>query len=962
MNRAKKQNIILATVSMVSMLVLVFSMTVFVGYTNIGRSIFGIDNVDKSRGPGIQGVAPSAGWNDAWDARMENTLPFAGGDGSAEHPYLIDTPGALARMAHSINRYNYGYQNEAHYKVTANLDMGARRWSPIGVMLDWSLKLPSQQGGEYNSSLTLSRAFAGTFDGGGFIISNLMSYENLNGSPVHDWYNWRSPQNDWKPKREDLKFGPGSTGGMFGVISGDVTIKNVVLQNATVEVANSAYLSTEYREGIALSVYREDAKMSIGVLVGSNSKVTDEYLHSTHTNLTVSNITINSATILVPEYVNLVSYRIGGIIGNMSNNLFFNKNTINIDNVKMKNVMVSLNASTVWRHLERDWYHDFLKYEDEINSGIMGGFVGFIDSDTSLSIKDSSIAGSTIENNARHLDGYTGGVIGKSYSNDVSIEGVHVMTSRISGSGASEVYIGGVAGFVENISSVMKDVSVDANIKVKTLADKNSGANIGGVLGLVRKGVEFEDVLYSGSIGVVDPTSFSDIRVGGMIGKADSGGKIRNKDVEGQATVSVYLEVEGGRNINFGGMVGYFDQEVEYGDNKFEIDTALLTGDIIVSEPLAGLGAERKIEYGAVFGVEGFSDITVRDIQSYMTGVKDYLFANGVNGGATIVNSKQTEPVAPRITKQPAEAVQAILDETVSVSVTAESSGATGELQYQWREIRQNQDGTYTDLPIPQQNKSSMKLEAVVPGVFQVYVEVSGTYPDFVRPMTVSSNVVNIFSMTVEEAASMIVSSPVSVGIQYGDRAPNVLRVLAQSNSILTYQWYRSLDGTNERGELLEGETRSVLPLESFKSGQYYAVVTSHFYGSELDIKSEVASVNILGAPTALSNFAFKTLPWIALTLAAASLMALAVIVMKLSVDKTKRLEALAIIGMGKTDSGSAKVDGSGRVESVVVANDPLTDANQKNTMVKANLLTGVKKANVNVEGKSLIKSEVRKK
>lgn len=85
----------------------------------------------------------------------EPTVPeFAGGNGSEEEPYLIETVDHLNNVRNYLGTEN----NDKHYKLNANLNLdvapynSGAGWEPIG---------------------TLESPFTGSFDGGGHTISNL---------------------------------------------------------------------------------------------------------------------------------------------------------------------------------------------------------------------------------------------------------------------------------------------------------------------------------------------------------------------------------------------------------------------------------------------------------------------------------------------------------------------------------------------------------------------------------------------------------------------------------------------------------------------------------------------------------------------------------------------------------------------------------------------------------------------
>ena len=89
---------------------------------------------------------------DVWDGTIAEG--FSEGSGTVEDPYLISTGAELAYMAQQVNASNSTtnpYRN-AVYKLTADIDLNAIEWTPIG------------QGSNY---------FCGTFIGGGHTIKNL---------------------------------------------------------------------------------------------------------------------------------------------------------------------------------------------------------------------------------------------------------------------------------------------------------------------------------------------------------------------------------------------------------------------------------------------------------------------------------------------------------------------------------------------------------------------------------------------------------------------------------------------------------------------------------------------------------------------------------------------------------------------------------------------------------------------
>jgi hypothetical protein len=76
---------------------------------------------------------------------------FAGGSGTEESPYEIATVSQLEYLAEKVNEGDTNY-NAAYYKLTDNIDLGERLWTPIG---------------------NEEKVFKGKFDGNGKVISNV---------------------------------------------------------------------------------------------------------------------------------------------------------------------------------------------------------------------------------------------------------------------------------------------------------------------------------------------------------------------------------------------------------------------------------------------------------------------------------------------------------------------------------------------------------------------------------------------------------------------------------------------------------------------------------------------------------------------------------------------------------------------------------------------------------------------
>ena len=122
----------------------------------------------------------------------------------AEGNYLIGTADELVFFAKAINTKIIPYSNAGkNFKLTADIDLGGRRWAPIGRMID------TYGTGE-------SSTFCGNFDGGNFTISNF-KVDTVDGIAGND---------------------TNKGAGLFGAVSG--TISNLKVTDATIVTAHWA--------------------------------------------------------------------------------------------------------------------------------------------------------------------------------------------------------------------------------------------------------------------------------------------------------------------------------------------------------------------------------------------------------------------------------------------------------------------------------------------------------------------------------------------------------------------------------------------------------------------------------------------------------------------------------------------------------------------------------------------------
>ncbi len=90
----------------------------------------------------------------------ESPFKFAGGDGSFENPYLIETAEQLNAVRKAVSK---------HYKLIADIDLSNwGNWVPIGGTPAYGVL-----GGDVNKAHYGGRAFIGSFDGNGHVISGM---------------------------------------------------------------------------------------------------------------------------------------------------------------------------------------------------------------------------------------------------------------------------------------------------------------------------------------------------------------------------------------------------------------------------------------------------------------------------------------------------------------------------------------------------------------------------------------------------------------------------------------------------------------------------------------------------------------------------------------------------------------------------------------------------------------------
>ena len=171
-----------------------------------------------------------------WSDSGVRATSFTGGSGTSSSPYLISTPAQLGYLCYLINSSTSSSYKSKYYKLTADLNMNANYWIPIG----------------YAST---SYAFTGNFDGDGHTISYITINGTYSGCGLFGYAGSSATIKNLKMTKLVITNSKSSTPTCVGCILGyssNTTISNVYLDNPCIFDYNT---STHYVGGIVGRVY-----------------------------------------------------------------------------------------------------------------------------------------------------------------------------------------------------------------------------------------------------------------------------------------------------------------------------------------------------------------------------------------------------------------------------------------------------------------------------------------------------------------------------------------------------------------------------------------------------------------------------------------------------------------------------------------------------------------------------------
>lgn len=205
------------------------------------------------------------------DAKHLYASWYAGGSGTAAKPYLIENGAQLALLSYHISSTSSTTYAPRYYMLTNDIDLDGAIWCPIGEV-------------GYHSPA--EKCFSGTFDGDGYIISNM-------------YYDWTQDA----PTENDIVTEYGA--GLFTKLRGSDTqrcaVKNLIFENASLTFEGSG----------PSKALTED----VGIVAGTVFQ-----------NCDIENIIIrNSCAISNPyaftEYISLNAGSVAGLVNSKSVNL-----------------------------------------------------------------------------------------------------------------------------------------------------------------------------------------------------------------------------------------------------------------------------------------------------------------------------------------------------------------------------------------------------------------------------------------------------------------------------------------------------------------------------------------------------------------------------------------------------------------------------------------------------------------
>ena len=360
---------------------------------------------------------------------------FGGGSGTASDPYIISNAQQLAYLAYRVNNGNT-YSGK-YFEQTANIDLSAYYWEPIGTSSYHSFSgnyTANSFGVITNLYIKSGYAYTGLF---GRVANATISNIGISGGYIE---------------------GKNSVGGLVGYVNGTTTITNCYNTGSVTGVSEIgglvgyAYspitITNSYNTGDVTSTTTTTSNLYVGGLVGGTVNTT---------------IIINSYNTGDVSSSSSGSTYTGGLVGNARARTTIT-NCYNTGNV----------TSTI-----------------SVYSSYAGGLVGYAYDDGDLTITNCYNTGDVTSTSSRFGSSYAGGLVGAAYDDgDLTITNCYNTGDVSSSSSSGSTYTGGLVG------NFLNNGSLSSCHNVGDISASSSVMKVGAIAGNARSSVTFTKCYY----------------------------------------------------------------------------------------------------------------------------------------------------------------------------------------------------------------------------------------------------------------------------------------------------------------------------------------------------------------------------------------------------------------------------------------------------------------------------------